>query len=323
MILLDIYDRRLGRGPRNRLEYEAGRLPPSFDKAIRRCRSVERRAMPRLGRLSQLVVAQEMFTVLVYLLRIADHCQQDLQRRDSRRKVEDAACEAEREAEQIEKYARDAADQELVARYLVGLLPGLLATVALVVLTRWLPANSLVIESPGSLVLQCCLVAGALGSVVSVLARMSSDRTTISVKERSKKMALAAGSFRPIVGAVFGVALYLVFAAGLLPVQPLTAAQPDVGGNVLAFYTITAFLAGFNERWAQDTLVKTVPTRVSDGDGIDSYGGSAPDGATTQRETNRGRGRTSLERRSALPNVASKDGMRGIAGDVRRWLSHH
>ena len=45
-----------------------------------------------------------------------------------------------------------------------------------------------------------------------------------------------------MVGSVFGVALYFLLASGLLKTQP-----PE--GNLLDFYAILAFFAGFSERF--------------------------------------------------------------------------
>jgi hypothetical protein len=50
------------------------------------------------------------------------------------------------------------------------------------------------------------------------------------------------GLYKPLVGSVFGVALYFLLASGLLMTKP-----PQ--GKVIYFYAITAFLAGFSERF--------------------------------------------------------------------------
>jgi hypothetical protein len=50
------------------------------------------------------------------------------------------------------------------------------------------------------------------------------------------------GLYKPMVGTVFGVALYFLLASGLLKTQP-----PE--GNLLDFYAILAFFAGFSERF--------------------------------------------------------------------------
>ncbi|MDD7942406.1 hypothetical protein PHK61_28720 [Actinomycetospora lutea] len=261
VLLVDVGDRRLGRGPRTRLEYEAGTLTPEFDAVIRSCRVIERRAQPRLGRLAQLTVAQDMYTLLVYLLRTADHCAAEPERPDNLRKVDAATVVVRREAEEIETYVEESARQELIARYVLGLLPGLLVCAVLLVLSRWLPLDPAG-PAPATLAIPLCIGAGGLGAVVSVLSRITSDRTDVSVRDRSKRMAMATGAFRPIIGAVFGALFFLVVAAGLLPLRP----PHDATAGLLPFFAVVAFVAGFNERWAQDTLVRTVRKNV-DGPG--------------------------------------------------------
>ena len=54
------------------------------------------------------------------------------------------------------------------------------------------------------------------------------------------------GSFRPVIGAVSGIALYFLVQTPLLSIDP--------EARTLQFYAILAFLAGFSERWTQVTL---------------------------------------------------------------------
>ncbi|HEV2810203.1 MAG TPA: hypothetical protein VGV93_07390 [Acidimicrobiales bacterium] len=55
------------------------------------------------------------------------------------------------------------------------------------------------------------------------------------------------GAFRPLIGAVFGAATFLVVAGGLLDVVPDSVeASPT---TELLFFAALGFLAGFNERF--------------------------------------------------------------------------
>jgi hypothetical protein len=62
-------------------------------------------------------------------------------------------------------------------------------------------------------------------------------------------MTMALGAVRPLIGAIFGVILFAIFDGEWLPSIEIQHAKP------LAFYTVLGFLAGFNERFAQDMLV--------------------------------------------------------------------
>jgi hypothetical protein len=59
------------------------------------------------------------------------------------------------------------------------------------------------------------------------------------------------GMFRPLIGAIFGVALYFGIESGVLQfIKP-----PDDPKEVFFFFAFIAFLTGFSERWTSDVLV--------------------------------------------------------------------
>jgi hypothetical protein len=97
--------------------------------------------------------------------------------------------------------------------------------------------------------------AGGLGALVSLLQRMSSGRLVLDVSA-SRDLLELFGAVRPLIGAVFGLAITALFAGGLIPAVQI----PE--GRELAFYAAVGFLAGFNERWAQDML-KSSSDRVA------------------------------------------------------------
>jgi hypothetical protein len=92
-------------------------------------------------------------------------------------------------------------------------------------------------------------IAGAVGAIVSVMTRLSGSGVAIDYETGRGYLALL-GAFRPLIGATFGVALYFGIASGILQ-----AAIPDADNEVFFFFAFIAFLAGFSERWAKDTLV--------------------------------------------------------------------
>jgi len=88
------------------------------------------------------------------------------------------------------------------------------------------------------------VVAGALGSIFSVLLRMSSGRFAVDYEVDAGKL-IVLGSFRPFLGAVSGLALYLALQADFLSVK---------GQNSFFVIAFLAFLAGFSERFARDVF---------------------------------------------------------------------
>jgi hypothetical protein len=58
------------------------------------------------------------------------------------------------------------------------------------------------------------------------------------------------GAIRPVIGAVLGVASFVLVNGGLLSLAP-----PAAISNHTLYFAGIAFLAGFSERFAQDMLV--------------------------------------------------------------------
>ncbi len=94
-------------------------------------------------------------------------------------------------------------------------------------------------------VLLLCAGAGAVGALVSVLSRMSSgknDKFSVDF-EVGRPLLRRLGIYKPLVGSVFGLALYFLLVSGIL----MTQAPSEKNG--IYFYTVVAFLAGFSERF--------------------------------------------------------------------------
>ncbi len=91
------------------------------------------------------------------------------------------------------------------------------------------------------------LLAGALGALVSVLQRMTSGSLRLDA-HAGNGMLFRFGALRPVIGAILGMAVFAFLAGGLLPA---ISSAPD---EELAFFAAVAFLAGFNERFAQDVI---------------------------------------------------------------------
>jgi hypothetical protein len=94
-----------------------------------------------------------------------------------------------------------------------------------------------------------CLVAGALGAVVSVIARVNSGSFDLD-EDVSHGYTLFLGGLRPWIGSIFGVLTYFAVTSGFVEVFKI----PPDGIKQFYFLCVIAFGAGFSERWAQDTL---------------------------------------------------------------------
>ena len=94
-----------------------------------------------------------------------------------------------------------------------------------------------------------CLVAGALGAVVSVIARVNSGSFDLDA-DVARGYTLFLGALRPVIGSIFGVVTYAALTSGFVEVFKI----PPEGLKQFYFLCVIAFAAGFSERWAQDTL---------------------------------------------------------------------
>jgi hypothetical protein len=89
---------------------------------------------------------------------------------------------------------------------------------------------------------------------VSVMTRMTRDQLSLNYESGVTTIRIL-GVIRPLLGALFGGALYLLLAGGLLTV----AQTPKDETKLIYFYTGIAFVAGFSERWAQDVVTGKDP----------------------------------------------------------------
>ncbi len=90
-----------------------------------------------------------------------------------------------------------------------------------------------------------CMIAGAMGALLSVLLRMSGDQFQIPHNMGFVKTALI-GSFRPYIGAVFGLTFFFAFSAGFGNLLNTSGADKN---NFFAV-GLLALLSGFSERFS-------------------------------------------------------------------------
>ena len=98
------------------------------------------------------------------------------------------------------------------------------------------------------------LVAGSLGAVVSVIQRINQGTFTTEY-DTGRLYAMFLGGLRPLIGGALALVLTFAFTGGLLSLPP----SVDDEHRRLALIVV-AFVAGFSERWAQDTLAAAMPT---------------------------------------------------------------
>jgi hypothetical protein len=149
------------------------------------------------------------------------------------------------EFERMQEYYENAGVRTAQITYAQGMVMGLGVVAALAV--AGVPFG---LDIHG--VLFACFAAGAAGAFVSVLSRMATGSFRVDY-EVGRPPVLNLGSFRPLIGATFGVIAYLALKSGLLAIKPPNATFAK------EFYVVWAFLAGFSERLFQDMLGKILP----------------------------------------------------------------
>jgi hypothetical protein len=223
---------------------------PEIEAAIWRGRGLYLAALQRRGERQSFLI-QAVYSLLVYLLSLADA--QAISHSDSER-IAKAVPRAKAELNSVEDSIKTAAMTEARQDYLLGTFVGVIFLIALVALLFRFTSENSVIHSVLGIV-----AAGGLGATLSVMTRLTANRLRVDAGAGVALIRLA-GSFRPVVGAVLGLALYSFIEAGLLPIK-VTA----TGQSLVYFYLAVAFLAGFSERLAQDAITKAGGVIGSDG----------------------------------------------------------
>jgi hypothetical protein len=167
----------------------------------------------------------------------------------------------ERQLAEAEEAFELAAQRNAQIRYARGMVVGM---TSLAVVYAALAAVFALTDTP--LAYAIAGLTGGVGAVVSVLQRMTANRVQIDFRAAGELIE-AFGALRPFVGAVFGLALFALVESGLLSIVDVAS------GEQLAFYALVGFLAGFNERFAQDMLAGSARGLAG--------GGFPPDAAPT------------------------------------------
>jgi len=174
-------------------------------------------------------------------------------RRDSSDEISDAVREFGRRLRAADAYYREAAARTTQIFYFWGMIVGVfliaLLTSAIAIgvhfLLRW---SSLKLEAGTFALILIAVSAGGLGACISAMWRISSG-TFKADYEAGSTHARTIGSFRPFIGAIFGLGLYVALRAGFLPTLQANA-------NDFYLAAFLAFLGGFSERLAPDVFAK-------------------------------------------------------------------
>lgn len=145
-----------------------------------------------------------------------------------------------------------AASREAQIVYLGGMLMGVLALCALALPVGLLLGGT---DVPVDLTIFFgCVIAGALGALISVVTRMSADKFHVR-HEVGRGYVQRVAAFRPFIGSVFGLLVYFALAGDVITGINVPPAMDE--GKRFAFFLVFAFAAGFSERMVKEVLRTT------------------------------------------------------------------
>jgi hypothetical protein len=214
---------------------------PDIAGELHRCDQLAVRSRTVLTGVRQLIGMQLVMASAAHLLSLVD----------ARAAHDDEANSAtalkmERKAlERAETYYSDAANGQAQVAYFAGMVA--VAAVLGVCAAVWLAVEW---AAPVAAVM-----AGALGAVVSVIQRINTGKFTLEF-DVGRAYAMFLGGLRPVIGGAFALVIYFAFSGGLLHL-PIAATESDAHRRLALI--VLSFLAGFTERWAQDTLAAVMP----------------------------------------------------------------
>jgi hypothetical protein len=211
-----------------------------------RCLDLHNRALQFLTPKPRKICMRMVFGIVVALLGALDQPASAVGGRSRPFSADLTAVEAlEAQLEQARRYYDRSAQHQAQYEYFVGMVFGLVALLVGVVVVGLL-AHGDMLKEP----LLAAPLAGGAGALVSVMTRMTRGQLVVNYESGRRTIRLI-GAMRPVIGALFGGALYLLLAGGLVT---LAQTPENDATKLLYFYTAIAFLAGFSERWAQDVV---------------------------------------------------------------------
>jgi hypothetical protein len=191
---------------------------------------------------------------MLWVYSVAQHLLGFVERYRGEPTTDEAEAEAKKQYKellQIEDYYHRAGEKAGRLVYVTGMLFGVLGLMVIAGVLVGLLAvfGAFDVHDPGVRDFFVAYSAGAMGAIVSVLTRMSTSNREGKEKfnvdfEVGRATVRWLGSFRPFLGAVFGVVTYFALKGGLVQVRIDNVSEFE-------YYTVLAFIGGFSERFTQ------------------------------------------------------------------------
>jgi hypothetical protein len=213
---------------------------PDIGHGLHTCETLAIRVTEVLSGTSERIAMQWILSVAGYLLGIVDQGHGKPAHAVATRAVK----RARSELAQVETYYDRAGEKTGRLIYFWGMMLGL-ATLAVIGGAVYSMFRTLDVGQTETELFFVCYTMGAVGALVSVMARMTTGGNFTIDYEVGRPALRRLGSFRPIIGAIFAIVLYFSLRGGLIQVHA------GDGNPTAFFYGALAFAAGFSERRAK------------------------------------------------------------------------
>jgi hypothetical protein len=214
---------------------------PEIASQLHRCDNLALRAQTVLTGVRQRICLQLVTSAAAHLLSLVDIAASSA----SEAEVERGLARERSSLDKVETYYRQAANGQAQIAYFAGM--------AVVAATIGLTAGLFLSIEWASGV--ASLVAGSVGAVVSVVQRINDGDFELSY-DVGRPYASFLGGLRPIIGGALALAVSFAFSSGIAHL-PVSGSDPSADHRLAL--VVVSFLAGFSERWAQDTLGAVQP----------------------------------------------------------------
>ena len=215
---------------------------PGIADMMQRCDTLAIRTGEVLRGTSERIAMQRVFNVASHLLGFLDRSDGKPNDVELRHVMESQM----RELKQVRDYYFRAGANAGRIVYFWGMMIGAAAMAAFAPVI-WLTMKGFDVGTAQLKTFFACYAAGTVGAVVSVVSRMSKADTFKLDFEVGRPALRRIGSFRPLIGSVFGVVAYFVLESGMLDIRV-------EGQQKFFYYGTLAFVAGFSERFTKVLL---------------------------------------------------------------------
>jgi hypothetical protein len=213
---------------------------PDVAEQLHRCDELAVRANAVLKSVRQRICMQLVFASASHLLSLVDTRTTNA----GEAAIADAVAKEQAAIDKAEAYYKEAANGQAQMAYFAGM----------VMVTAALSVFAIVFLTLSWATPVAALIAGAVGAVVSVVQRINSGKFELETDVGGYPCFL--GGLRPLIGGAFAMVISFAFTGGLLH-EPIAAGETTDHRRLTLL--VLGFIAGFSERWAQDTLTAIAP----------------------------------------------------------------